>query len=89
MGWSSADKCLTSGLRALKLLAAYAPLDLTDFAALNGLSHGQALNLLGALEQTGYVTRVCDTRAFDVALFVLTPLALDMLPCSCGARLLN
>ncbi|MEO5640851.1 MAG: hypothetical protein ABIQ98_03680 [Sphingomicrobium sp.] len=66
---------LASGLRALEMLAAHAPLDLARFAALNRLSDEQALALIGAFEQSGYVERVgCQS------LFVLTPLALDLVP---------
>jgi len=71
---SGADD-LTNGLRALETLAAHAPLDLDRFAALNGLKVEEAIALIGAFEQTGYVERVGRD-----ALYVLTPLALDLVP---------
>lgn len=80
---------LASGLRALEVLAAHAPLELRAFAALSRLSIGEAVAFLSAFEQTGYVARVDATQVNGDALFVLTPLALDLVPYANAAARLN
>ena len=77
MGMSVAPRTssLSCGLRALELLAVHAPIDLGGFAELSGISPDDALALLSAFEQTGYVARIP-----ECALFVLTPLALNSVP---------
>ena len=65
------DTALARGLRTLELLARDAPLDLTDFAARNGLTLDDAAALLAAFERSGYVRRLSQGSHY-----VLTRLAL-------------
>lgn len=66
---------LTSGLRALGVLARYAPVDIDDLARLSGTTAHQALTLVETFVQQGYAARFKDTP-----LYVLTELALPLVP---------
>lgn len=64
---------LTSGLRALPILADHGPLRLGDFARLNRIAPELAGKLMHAFENCGYARRVPHGD-----LYVLTPLALGL-----------
>lgn len=66
---------LTSGLRALGVLARYAPVAVEELAQLSGTSSRQATALIETLVQHGYAECLKDTGTY-----VLTDLALALVP---------
>ena len=75
MGLGTTTDMLTSGLRALGVLARFAPVAVEDLARLSGTTAHQATALIEALVQHGYAARLDDTASY-----VLTDLALSLVP---------
>lgn len=66
---------LVDGVRALETLARFAPLSIDDFARAATLTPTKAERLMDAFRQAGYVE-----RSAQAELYVLTPLALALVP---------
>lgn len=79
MGGMYSTDMLASGLRALGVIARHAPVAIEDLARLSGTTSHEAKALVETFVQQGYAVRFADTASY-----ILTDLALPLVPISYG-----